>query len=416
MKRISIIFITALLLCFANSVFSQSATVTIYYSGAQAWGCCSQCGADFICLGNTGCGCCQSSQQVKNFMDPVPAGNHVTNVHVTYFGADCNTPLVASYLNNIPVCSGGLTFGTTTCACNSCNEMSCDSSSYACGFPNYHYGAVNTLHTIPTSGFDPCFRKVEILFTYAPFNTGSVSGPVTICSGDTAVFSTTPVSGVATYTWTTPLGTVIDTGQGTTSIIVTAGTNSGNVCVSGIDSCGDTISHCIPVTINQTPVVVSTPSTWTICEGDSTLLTACGAVSYSWSPAAGLYQSNACCTMASPSDTTIYTVVGTSDGCTATDQSVVYVLDCSGIPENNDNGEGAKISPNPVYGLSTITWPEKYDELMICDATGRLLKCVSVRGKSSFIVKKNQFERGLYYIRLTRSNGKACTIKMIVAD
>ena len=52
--------------------------------------------------------------------------------------------------------------------------------------------------------------------------------------------SITPVSG-ATYSWSVPQGTSITSGQGTNTILVTWGTNSGNVSVTVNDpTCGNT--------------------------------------------------------------------------------------------------------------------------------------------------------------------------------
>ena len=67
--RYAKLFLIFTLLISSYIGFSQTTTVTLYYTGAQAWGCCSVCGTDYMCIGSSGCGCCQPAQQTKTFMD-----------------------------------------------------------------------------------------------------------------------------------------------------------------------------------------------------------------------------------------------------------------------------------------------------------------------------------------------------------
>lgn len=73
--------------------------------------------------------------------------------------------------------------------------------------------------------------------------------------------------------------------------------------------------------IKDNPIVnlSVTPSSATICEGQSVTLTASGASTYTWSPATGLSSTTGTAVTASPTTTTTYTVTGTDvNGCTAT--------------------------------------------------------------------------------------------------
>jgi hypothetical protein len=83
-------------------------------------------------------------------------------------------------------------------------------------------------------------------------NIGSVSGPVSICTPQTAVtYSVPAISGVS-FTWTVPTGVSIVSGQGSNSIVTswTVSAVSGNVTVVGTNSCGSGLSS-LPVAINQ---------------------------------------------------------------------------------------------------------------------------------------------------------------------
>jgi hypothetical protein len=100
----------------------------------------------------------------------------------------------------------------------------------------------------------------------APSNPGAISGPVDVClftSGN--VYSVTPVSGsMVTYNWTIPTGASITSGQGTNSITVTFGANSGNISVYASNVCGTTTTSTLAVSVGG-------PGTW------------CGKVNTLWS-------------------------------------------------------------------------------------------------------------------------------------
>jgi len=79
------------------------------------------------------------------------------------------------------------------------------------------------------------------------------------------------------------------------------------------------------LTVNASPFTV-TPATSTICLGTSTILTASGAASYSWSPATGLSSATGASVTANPRTTTTYTVTATyANGTVSTATATVKV-------------------------------------------------------------------------------------------
>jgi len=81
------------------------------------------------------------------------------------------------------------------------------------------------------------------------------------------------------------------------------------------------------VTVRRGPVVTVQPNTATICAGGNQLLTATGADTWLWTPAAGLDATNKDSVLASPGTTTTYTVTGSlSNGCSAQATALVNVL------------------------------------------------------------------------------------------
>ena len=111
----------------------------------------------------------------------------------------------------------------------------------------------------------------------------------------------------------------------------------------------------INLTINPTPTVVASGAT-TTCIGQSTVLSATGAASYSWDNGAG---SGSSVTVA-PTSTTTYTVTGTSNGCSATDQVTITVSGSTAptvVATANDTvlcGSGTVILS--ASGANTYTW------------------------------------------------------------
>jgi large repetitive protein len=298
MKKILYSFFICLALIVVTGVaHSQTATVTIYYSGAQALGCCNVCGTDYRCIGGSGCGCCQASQQTKTFMNPVPAGNYITSVQIRYYAADCSAQNVPTSINGIAICTANNP-GPRTCACGSCNQAYCTNSNFPCGLPNYNYGGINTLYAAPYPSYSEiCTQRCVITFTYAPGSPGGpptpgvISGSATICPGQSYTYSITPVSGATSYSWTVPPGSTITSGQGTTSITMTAGSSGGNVCVTATNICGTSPASCITLTIGAppaTPGAISGPTVF--CPGQSStysIAPVSGGTSYNWTVPSG---------------------------------------------------------------------------------------------------------------------------------
>jgi hypothetical protein len=130
-------------------------------------------------------------------------------------------------------------------------------------FTNSSTGCSNT-HSLNVTICDP------------PAQPGTIAGNSTLCSGSTVTYSVPNVTGV-TYTWTVPADWSIISGQGTSSITVTAGTVSGNIAVTPSNNCGNGTARTLSVTANTPPTNPTDISgITTINLGQSTTLTASG--------------------------------------------------------------------------------------------------------------------------------------------
>ncbi|MNK02301.1 PKD domain protein [compost metagenome] len=139
------------------------------------------------------------------------------------------------------------------------------------------------------------------------------------------------------------------------------GTHTINYSI-GVAPCNASAST--TVTVNN--ATVTPPAAQTICVGGSTLLTASGAGSYTWSPATGLSSTTGASVTASPATTTTYTVTGTTAGCTSTGTVTVTVAPltvnvspntsiCSGASTTLTATGATNYTWSPTTGLSATT-------------------------------------------------------------
>lgn len=72
---------------------------------------------------------------------------------------------------------------------------------------------------------------------FLPSRPGAITGPDTVCNGNTRTYSTAPVAGATSYAWTLPGGW--SGSSASPSITVTAGSASGPISVTAGNSCGN---------------------------------------------------------------------------------------------------------------------------------------------------------------------------------
>lgn len=127
-------------------------------------------------------------------------------------------------------------------------------------------------------------------------------------------------SGANTYTWSpsltlsSPIGASVTASPTITTIYTVTGTD--------INNCVD--STTASITVNTLPSIIVNTST--ICIGDTTLLTATGADTYTWNPSSTLGGTNGSTVTAFPISSSNYTIIATDIiGCTNTTTTSVLV-------------------------------------------------------------------------------------------
>jgi gliding motility-associated-like protein len=279
-------------------------------------------------------------------------------------------------------------------------------------------GTYTVTNTLPASGPCPPVTATATI-TIIAMPVPVITGTTVVCSGGTATLT---ASGGTTYSWNTGSSLATTTVQpvATTTYTVTAANGS----------CSATASQTVTVTpppVSSTTVTICQGQTYTLpsgatagtagvysdtvstsggCDsivlvnlivntafinaspnvtiqyGNTTTLNAVGGSGFTWSPATALSCTSCQSPVAGPLETTIYTVTSTnSNGCTASDQVVVFVElpPCSGalvdlktlIPNAlspNDDGLNDQlcVPANPCIESLTLTiydrWGEKVYE------------------------------------------------------
>ena len=211
--------------------------------------------------------------------------------------------------------------------------------------------SIGVLHT---QGFRTGNGIATITYTSSvPPTPGVITGSSSVCANATGNYSIVSIPGATTYTWTVPNGSTINSGQGTTSINLTAGNTSGNISVTVTVPCGTSLPSTFVLTIIPSPVVTATSSAASVCAGGSVTLTGGGASTYTW-------DNNVIDAISFvPIATTTYMVTGTdANGCVNTATTTVTV---NPLPVVTANSSSASVCTGGSViltggGASTYTW------------------------------------------------------------
>jgi trimeric autotransporter adhesin len=191
-------------------------------------------------------------------------------------------------------------------------------------------------HVINYVSDDLCPNSGTVTITVYALPNVNAGSQVQLCVGESEQLNAT---GAQSYVWTPDQ--FINNNDIANPVVNPTGTTT--YTVTGTDANGCTATDDVLVTVNPLGnVIVNGP--FTICAGEEVQLQASGLSVYSWSPSNGLSATNIANPLANPSDTTIYTVTGsTSAGCPGSASLTVY-----------STYVNALFVPNPTDGYSPL--------------------------------------------------------------
>ena len=162
----------------------------------------------------------------------------------------------------------------------------------------------------------------------------------------------------------------------------------------------------VEVTIPSTPQL-TVSGKQIVCKNESTIITALGANTFSWST--GVTTSSISLT---PTSTTVYSVTGTNTTnlCTSNKTLTVTVNPCTGIYEIEKIDWLIGLYPNPHHNEVTVELLSPA-QAQLMDFTGRVIKQEElVVGKNT--IELNNTANGIYFLRL-KSERNSITLKLV---
>lgn len=214
----------------------------------------------------------------------------------------------------------------------------------------------STTYTVTATDANGCIATASVLVNVTSPALSLAASSTSICLGESVTIT---ASQADVYDWTAISDNFAPINNNSISITPTATTTytiTGNTLTADGDLCS--ISENITITVNN--LEISGETAYTICPGDDVELEVSGAANYTWSPASGLNMTTGSNVIASPSQTTTYTVTGTdANGCTDSMDITVSVSNSLVITPNEDSfeicagGESANIT---VSGADSYTW------------------------------------------------------------
>jgi hypothetical protein len=226
---------------------------------------------------------------------------------------------------------------------------------YTAGGGGSSYTASSVSAVVHSQGFQTGNGQVLITTSSGIPSPGPITGSATLCFNGTANYSIASMVGATSYNWTVPPGSTINSGQGTTSINITAGSTSGNISVTATFSCGTSGPSTLMLTIGLVPVIVASSNPASVCSGGTSTLTASGGSTYTWMPG----NLTGASVVVAPLITTTYTVTGTNaQGCSNTAMTTVTVIPSPVVTANSTAASvcaGGSVTLTGS-GASTYTW------------------------------------------------------------
>ncbi len=271
------------------------------------------------------------------------------------------------------------------------------------------YGTSAISGNITVKGINTCgnggVSTLPITVNPLPSEAGVITGHSIVCQGETSVTYTVPsITNATSYVWTLPSGATgtsssnsIDVDYGTSAI-------SGNITVSGTNSCGDGGVSTLPITVNPLPI---TP----IITLNGLELHSDASSGNQWFNQNGLINGATNQNYTVTVDGDYYVIVSLS-GCSSVPSNTINVT-VTGI-EVVESDRIIKVYPNPVSDELIIELEGNNENVRfdILNSIGQIVFKGNLADKTT--VQTSNFAPGVYLIKL--ENGKTFEFKKIIKN
>ncbi len=191
---------------------------------------------------------------------------------------------------------------------------------------------------------------------------------------------------------------------------------AGRFYVRVTDYCGNTASDTVEVTVDSTTIVTMGNDT-TICRGHSVVLTApvLSGGNYTWSPTSTLSPASGQVVMATPLNTTVYTLAVTNkQGCTTMSSRTINVSECTGVG-GLERTSDFEVIPNPARTGIEVRIPEtvQANSIIIFDNLGQTVYKSDKNVGAVNRIDVSAYASGVYIVQVKTQSGEDAERKFI---
>lgn len=201
-----------------------------------------------------------------------------------------------------------------------------------------------TCFIIDASSSSLTTSKVFTIIQPPAINITSVANPSTICAGSSSTLTANGSGGLApyTYTWVGGVANSINVVNPPATSLYTVNVKDANNCIK---------SQTVNLIVNPSPGISAVSTASAICIGQSGTLTATGATTYSWNTG-----STTASISVTPTITTAFTVIGTTNGCSNTKTVSITVNSLPNVSVASTTICVGSTGTLVASGANTYTW------------------------------------------------------------
>lgn len=330
-------------------------------------------------------------------------------------------PVVTGATSYVWSVTGNATLGTNTLSATTTTQV-------------INFGPGWTSGTVSVSAVNACGSYTKsFVVRSVPIQPGGITGPGTGLCNTTATYSIAAVAGATSYLWTVPAGvSIIGSATGTSvNVQFTAAfnSNSANICVSGVNSCGVGPARCFTITSRPPSPVVNGPLS--VCKTQSAVVYSvapvAGATSYTWQVTGGatIIPAGTSATVNFNTATLSSLIVRcfANNACGSSAPGLLNVavsLTC-----RTSNADGMATSdliayPNPTDGKLNIGFTSTVNSayrIKITNVIGMTLydeESEAVKGSNLRELDLGNFAKGIYFLSVDGEGVNATTIRIVI--